>query len=97
MSYDMAIADEDFNYTYNVSPMWYAAYPDEGIRTHYGLTGAEAIPVLRKLRDYMEDNRTDLILMNPANGWGDYDGALRFVNDLISASIRNPDDVWHGD
>ena len=25
MSYDMSIGEEDFNYTYNVSKMWYAA------------------------------------------------------------------------
>ena len=97
MSYDMHIADEDFNYTYNVAPMWYAAIPDAGIRTHYGMTGRQALRPLRHIREYMEDHRDDLVKLNPDNGWGDYDGALQFVTDLIGASLRNPNAIWHGD
>lgn len=97
MSYDMNIGNEDFNYTYNVSPMWYACYKKKGIRKHYGLTGKDAIPVLRKLRNFMEDNMCDLIRLNPENGWGDYYGALGFVNKLILASLRNPNEIWEGD
>ena len=97
MSYDMMIDDENFNYTYNVSPMWYACYPDKGIRKHYGLTGREAVPVLMLLHQYMVVHREELLPMEPDNGWGSYDGALDFVNDLIKASMRHPDDVWEGD
>lgn len=97
MSYDMQIAHEDFNYTYNVAPMWYAAMPDTGIRTHYGMTGREALIPLRQIRTYMENNREDLRKLNPSNGWGSYAGALQFVTDLINASVRHPDDVWDGD
>lgn len=97
MSYDMYISDEEFNYTYNVSGMWYSAEPEYGIRTHYGLTGEEALPVLRGIREHMEDNREDLLKLNPENGWGDYDGALQFVTDLINASVRHRDCVWSGD
>ena len=96
MSYDMSIAGEDFNYTYNVSGMWYAAMPETGIRSHYGMTGKDALVPLRHIRDYMEANRDDLIKMNPGNGWGSYDGALAFVNKLIAASLRNPEAVWDG-
>ena len=97
MSYDIRISTEDFSYTWNVSPMWYACYPTKGIRTIYGLSGRDAIPVLRNLRRYMEDNRDALIEMEPENGWGDYDGALQFVTNLINASIRNQEAVWDGD
>ena len=97
MSYDMKIADEAFNYTYNVSSMWDAAIPGKGIRTHYGMTGREALKPLRHIREFMEDHRQALLTMNPPNGWGDYDGALQFVTDLINASVRNPDAVWDGD
>lgn len=41
MSYDMSIGEEYFNFTYNVSKMWYAAIPDKGIRAFYGMTGKE--------------------------------------------------------
>ncbi len=97
MSYDMEIGSEEFNYTYNVSPMWYAAKPDPGIRAHYGMTGQEAIIPLREIREYMESHRDELLKLNPENGWGDYYGALEFVTKLINASIRNPDAVWSGD
>ena len=97
MSYDMKIADEDFNYTYNVAEMWYSCYPDKGIRKHYGLTGKQALPILRKLREYMEDNKTKLKKMEPDNGWGSYEGALVFVNKLIAASLRHPRAKWSGD
>jgi hypothetical protein len=93
----MQVGDEDFNYTYNVSLMWYAAAPDKGIRAHYGMTGKDALRPLRRIREYMEDNRGALLKMEPSNGWGSYEGALAFVSDLINASVRNPDEVWRGD
>lgn len=96
MSYDMGIGREDFNITYNVSGMFYAWHPD-GIRAHYGKTGQEAVPILRGLREFMEDNKDRLEAMNPENGWGSYADAMQFVTDLINASIRNPDAVWWGD
>jgi hypothetical protein len=97
MSYDMSIGDEDFNYTYNVAPMWRDLYKENGIREIYGLTGEKAIPVLRLLREHMEDNRERLVKMNPSNGWGDYEGALWFVNELLGASIVNKIGIWKGD
>ena len=96
MSYDMRIGKEEFNYTYNVSGMFYA-HNQQGIRLHYGMTGKEAIKPLRKLRKFMENNMEDLLKLNPENGWGDYYGALEFVNKLILASIRNPNEIWQGD
>jgi hypothetical protein len=96
MSYDMEIADEQFSYTWNVAPMWYAAMPEKGIQAHCGMTGRDALVPLRRIREYMEDNRDAMIAMNPDNGWGDYDGALQFVTDLINASARNPETIWYG-
>ena len=97
MSYDMSIGDSDFNYTYNVSKMWYACYPNKGIREHYGHTGRQALPTLRKLRNYMEENQETLIEFEPENGWGSYRGALQFVNELIEASLDYPNAIWLGD
>jgi len=97
MSYDLNIGDESFNYTYNVSKMWYACYPDKGIRKHYGLSGKESVPVLRKLREYMENNYISLVEIEPDNGWGSYEGAVQFVGRLILAGIRNPNEIWEGD
>ena len=93
----MSIGNESFNYTYNVSLMWYACYPGKGIRKHYGLSGDESLPVLRGLREYMENNYKTLVEMEPDNGWGSYEGALQFVSNLIFAAIKNPDEIWEGD
>ena len=97
MSYDVHIGGDDFNYTYNVSSMWYASEPDCGIRAIYGLSGENAIPVLRKMRDHMENNWADMEAMNPPNGWGSADGAWDFLNRLIAASRRNKTSIWEGD
>lgn len=97
MSYDMSIGREDFNYTYNVAPMWYDFYKENGIREIYGLSGEAAVKKLRLLREHMEDNRDRMLSMEPDNGWGSYYGALEFVNKLVAASLRNPDLVWDGD
>ena len=97
MSYDMNIGEESFNYTYNVSPMWYKAKPDKGIRTHYEMTGRDAVEPLTDIYCYMIDNYDDLVKLDPSNGWGDYEGALQFVGELILASLRNPHEIWDGD
>ena len=97
MSYDMCIGEEGFNYTYNVGPMWYDAKPDLGIRSHYGLTGKEAIVPLLEIYTHMVENADRLREMEPDNGWGDFDGALTFVHSLILASLNNPDETWGGD
>ena len=97
MSYDMSIGDEEFNYTYNVSEMWYDCYDNDGIRKHYNLKGEDAIPILKTLQSHMIHSKERLEKMNPRNGWGSYEGALNFVNDLIEASKRNPNEYWTGD
>lgn len=98
MSYSMGIDSRwNHNYTWNVSDMWYAAKPEKGIRTHYGMTGSEAIVTLLEIYTYMIEHRDEMLEMEPDNGWGDYYGALNFVNQLIIESLQYPDGVWSGD
>lgn len=97
MGYDMSLGKEDFGYTYNVSKMWYACYPDNGIREIYGMTGRQAAPVLFKLAGYMQDNKSKLLEFEPKNGWGSFDGAYEFVLKLLDSSLRQPDEFWEGD
>lgn len=97
MSYDMNIGTEEYGFTYNCSKMFYRCFPLQGIRTHYGLTGKQAIPILKKLQWYMINHNQSLKLLNPANGYGDFDSALAFVTKLLIASVNNPDEIWEGD
>lgn len=97
MSYDMHIDDEHFNYTYNVSRMWYASQPEKGIRTIYGMSGIEAAKVINEMMGYMVDNWVEMLSMNPKNGWGSAEGAYDFLARLSAASMRNLNAVWEGD
>ena len=97
MGYAMSLGQDDFNYTYNVSKMWYSCYPDKGIREIYGKTGRDAAPILFKLAEYMQDNKDKLLEFEPENGWGSFDGAYEFVLKLLDSSLRQPDEIWEGD
>ena len=97
MGYDMSLGKEDFDYTYNVSKMWYACYPDNGIREIYGKTGRAAAPILFKLVEYMQDNKEKLLEFEPKNGGGSCYGAYEFVLKLLDSSLRQPDEIWEGD
>lgn len=100
MSYDMSIdymgGSEDFNYTYNVSTMWYIVGGEKGIRSHYGMTGKDASQVLIKMLVLMLA-QPELARLNPDNDWGDYEGATEFIFKLVQASLRHPEGVWRGD
>lgn len=77
-----------FNYTYNTSPMLY----EVGIswRDLLGKPMTEVLPVLKdglaKLQAKPEHFRT----MNPANGWGSYDGLVEVLKEMILEFSEHP-------
>jgi hypothetical protein len=97
MSYDISIGEDDFNITYNVGPMFYAAIPETGIRTIYGKTGRDAVSILRDMREYFEENKDALKKMEPSNGWGTYDNTYKCLCKMILSSMNNLDEKWSGD
>jgi hypothetical protein len=78
------------NYTYNVSPMFYAALGEHGIRGLDGKSGKECAPLLDASIAYFSSHETELQAMNPANGWGDYDGAFNLLLKLRKWCDRAP-------
>lgn len=96
MSYDMEIGNEDFNLTYNVSPMLYK-HNKEGIRFIYGKTGLEASVLLLDMYHYFLNNMVELEKLNPENGWGSWSNTVDLLNKMIKASINNKDEIWKGD
>jgi len=75
---------DDLNYTYNVSPMYRAAFPGEkGVNMLHGLTGEEAQEFLVSAIQKMRDDPNYYKEMNPSNGWGNYEGALRVLETLL--------------
>lgn len=69
------------NYTSNVSPMWAAALGGEtlGDRIDRAVVNEDLIEPLRGAIAAMKADPELYRGMNPANGWGDYDGALQFL------------------
>ena len=77
------------NYTYNVAPMYAKAM---GI-TPSDLDGkkcSEVIPILRKGVLNMTENPRMYKVMNPPNGWGEYESALKFLEEIYKACVNNP-------
>lgn len=83
------------NYTRNVSPMWHkamtvAAGKDMWIDDTEGMTGAEASQLFLLAAKHMVNNPDDYTPMNPENGWGNYKGALKFLEQCAEQCARNP-------
>lgn len=79
------------NVTYNYSEHYYRVMGEKGIRTIYGMTGAESIPVLRSAIDQLGDDVDD-------NYWKSTEGnAKRALIQLEALAKMRPDGVWDGD
>ena len=97
MSYDISITALretnvfDVNYTYNVSPMFRKALGGDGINDLHGLKCGQCVMKLQEGIKHMEENPKEYEMLNPSNGWGDFAGALKVLQDLLAASIQNID------
>ncbi len=80
------------NITYNYSKYYYQGDTREkGIRTIYGMTGAESIPVLQKMADSLSDETDpDYWKATPGN-------AKKPLLQLIAMARMRPDGIWDGD
>lgn len=106
MSYDVSIGSESFNYTSNVSRLWYDHIPDTGkgggLRELEGLTGKQAAAILADAFDAMHRTRLKFwreatvgdpdfcALYDAKNGWGSAIGALIFTAQIMAACHANP-------
>ncbi len=79
------------NVTWNYGRHFARVLGVSGIRTIYGLAGAESIPVLEKAIGELGDDATD-------NYWDATEGnAARALRDLVALAKLAPEDVWAGD
>lgn len=106
MSYDVGIGSESFNFTSNVSKLFYDHIPDTGkgggLHEIRGLTGKQAVAVLHEAFDRIERRRIELWQTNDvgephfcarydvANGWGSAVGGLIFLAQILAACASNP-------
>lgn len=79
------------NVTYNYAPVFRRVLGEKGIRSIYGKTGAETIPVFEKAIDELSDDVSD-------DYWDCTEGNVkRVLYGLLSFARMRPDGVWHGD
>lgn len=79
------------NITYNYGYMYYRVFGEKGIRTIYGMSGAESIPVIKAAMAQLGDD------VDP-DYWKDTEGnAKRALAGLLALAQLRPDGIWDGD
>ena len=79
------------NVTYNYANFFYDVLGERGIRTIYGMTGAESIPVLEAAAARLADDASD-------DYWDSTEGnAKRALLQLAAMARLRPDGIWDGD
>lgn len=96
------------NITYNYAFWFYKEYAfgKDGIRSIYGLSGAESIPVLKKAIAGLESTNEELpeeemqkyIEQGVTGYWvATRENAIRPLYQLLAMAQMRPDGVWEGD
>jgi hypothetical protein len=79
------------NVTYNYRKAFVKTMGEKGIRTIYGMTGADSIPLLDQAIDNLADDKTD-------NYWEPTEGnAKAALIQLKTLAKMRPDGIWRGD
>lgn len=85
----LRVGDLDWNYTYNIQPMLaLAGIPS--LTDFDGKTAEACIPQLTEAIRAMESYPPKYRALNPPNGWGDYDGFLPCLRELLTAFEAAP-------
>lgn len=79
-----------WNYTCNVYGMFDLAGVLPVIKSDGTMRAAAAIPILEKGLRRMQDRPGDYRALNPPNGWGDYEGAMRFLQGILDGCRQHP-------
>ncbi|MFE3583712.1 hypothetical protein [Streptomyces vinaceus] len=82
------------NYTSNVAPMWADALGHRLADLHDRNAG-ESLPALAAAVRKLRANPDRYRVMEPANGWGDYEGAVAYLAALCDACAVHPKAVIH--
>ena len=83
-------------YTWNVSGMYSSAFPplyaggQRSLYTLNGMSGFEAGWILEHIVSEMCAYPEKYRAMNPPNGWGDYTGALMYIERILRACRERP-------
>lgn len=79
------------NITYNYAKHYYRVFGEKGIRTIYGMTAKESIPLLENAISQLGNDVSN-------NYWAPTEGnARKALNDLLAIARLALDGVWDGD
>lgn len=79
------------NITYNYADHLYKTMGEKGIRSIYGLSGADSIPVLENAISQLADDATE-------DYWESTEGNVkRALYGLLAFAKLRPDGIWDGD
>jgi hypothetical protein len=80
------------NMTSNVSGMWRKAL-GHSLGDLDGRTAGDCTAALEQAVTAMDQDPEPYMAMEPANGWGSYDGALRYLRTLATGCAEHPKTV----
>jgi len=91
-TYAMGGSNElQLNVTYNYSKHFYRVMGENGIRTLYGMSGADSLPILEQAIANLGDDVSE-------DYWEPTEGnAKRALVQLLTMARLRPDGVWRGD
>lgn len=108
MSYDVSVGELNFNYTYNLSKLFYDHIPEEsakgGLSEIDGKTGDEVFHILRNALDRIDTTRLRMWddfdgdadfckQYDSSNQWGSTVGAILFLSLIMAACAMNHDEI----
>lgn len=94
MSYDVTVGSQEFNYTYNMGPF----FRDFGVHPYFDLNGMNPNQALKAITDaFKRFTELDMEVLkedyDASNGWGDVEGATRFLFEIYLACLTEPADI----
>lgn len=100
MSLDISITAQreveiyEANITYNLAPMYYKCVDKEkGLKKLDNMNCKKALPIVNKAITDMLNNANEYRKLNPANGWGSYEGLLAKLQEIRNCCESNPDGI----
>jgi hypothetical protein len=79
------------NMTSNVASMWRLASPDtDGLAGLHGMLAEKAAQHLGPAVLRMRADPDPYVALAPSNGWGDYDGAMQYMIDILKVCRIHP-------
>lgn len=88
---EIEIPGTESNYTYNVYKMLHKAFAgNRGITALDGHCAKDCVLRFQWAIRAMEDNADEYIALNPVNGWGSYEGCLKWLRTILSHCEQHP-------